>query len=97
MDDSPAVQGPDLPRAVLDAGGEVWATLSAAVGRLIDEIASGAVLEIISLEPGTRAAIEGWCGASGHTLLPTDADDAATRFWIRKGGGVTRQGGIELE
>lgn len=89
MDDSPAVRGPDppwqTPRAVLDAGGEFWATLSAAVGRLIDEMATGAVLEINSLEPSTRSAIEGWCGASGHTLLPMATDDDATRFWIRKG------------
>lgn len=73
------------PRAVLDAGGELWAALSAAVERLLDEIASGAMLEIISLEPNIRADVPAWCASAGHEIVRMLEEGNATRFWIRKG------------
>lgn len=75
----------DTPRAVLDAGGEIWAALSGGVGRLLDEIAGGAVLEIISREPSTRADIPAWCISAGHEMVRLLEEGNTTRFWIRKG------------
>ncbi len=73
------------PRAVLDAGGEEWAALGAAVARLIDELAIGAVLEVISREPGTRDHLPAWCDGAGHEVAWSLEDGQATRFWITKG------------
>jgi TusA-related sulfurtransferase len=73
------------PRAVLDGGGEEWPALATAVARLIDELAAGAVLEVISREPGIRDHLLAWCDGAGHELTWSLEDGQATRFWITKG------------
>lgn len=74
------------PRAVLDGGSEGWAALATAITRLIDELATGAVLEVISSEPGTREHLPAWCGGAGHEVTWSLEDGQATRFWIMKRG-----------
>lgn len=76
------------PRAVLEAGGEAWAFLSESIARLMDELATGAVLEIVALEPGIQADLLAWCRSAGHETLRSWTDGDATRCWIRKGPGV---------
>jgi len=90
---------PWTPRAILDAGGEAWTTLSAVIGRLVDEIATDAVLEIVSLEPSLRADLTEWCGASGHEVLGIRENGGATQIWIRKLADTPQgpRGGIEVE
>ena len=83
--DEPRVRQP-RPRAILDGGGEPWTTLAATVGRLIAELAPGAVLEVISREPSTRDALPAWCIDAGHEVFWLLEGAQLTRFWITKGG-----------
>lgn len=72
------------PRAVLDAGGEASVPLSLAIRRRVRELASGQILEVISLEPEARADIVAWCRATGNVLLHMTQEGHETRFWIEK-------------
>lgn len=78
--------GLDSPRAVLDAGGETWITLRDLIWRRITDLATGEVLQIISLEPSTRADVAEWCRHAGQDLLHMATEGDETRFWIRKNG-----------
>ncbi len=73
------------PRAFLDAGGEDWTTLVEAARHLLAEMATGAVLEIRSLQPSTRLDIPDWCASAGHELCWVPENGIATRYWVRKG------------
>jgi TusA-related sulfurtransferase len=74
----------DVPRAILDAGGETGALLSHAIDRRMSEMAPGQVLQIISLDPRSRADVASWCRSSGNLLVHLQQDGNETWFWIRK-------------
>lgn len=92
MDGEPAsdtvAPAPLTPRAVLDAGGEMWAALSDGINRLFGDMAAGAILEVIAAEPGTEADLLAWCGATGHEVFRRWDEDTSTRFWIKKADGA---------
>lgn len=72
------------PQAVLEAGGEGSSVLIAAIGRRIEELGSGQVLEVVSLASNAQLDAAAWCHVTGHELLGMLADGDQTRFWIRK-------------
>ena len=72
------------PQAILDAGGDASAILSAALYRCTDEMQAGQVLHVISQNPSTRIHVRDWCCVTGHELLRTQEDGNETLFWIRK-------------
>jgi len=89
MIDRTPVPGPagsklPAPQAVLDAGGEGSSVLIAAIGRRIEELGSGQVLEVISRAANAQLDAAAWCHVTGHELLGMLADGDETRVWIRK-------------
>lgn len=70
--------------AILDAGGELAASLSGSMHRCLGDLAVGQVLEVVSREPGSRLQIPTWCRLTGHELLVTHHTGSDTLFWIRK-------------
>jgi TusA-related sulfurtransferase len=69
---------------MLDAGGEAWPAVSEIITDRLEELGSGDVIEISSLEPQHRKDILGWCDASGYDLFQMLADGDRTWFWIKK-------------
>ncbi len=88
-DGSEARHGPASlsPQGIVEAGGEPWNVLVTVIGRFIDDLASGQILQVVSMEPHTGVDIATWCHAAGHKLVQmrADDDDERTRFWIKKG------------
>lgn len=78
------VNGQQLPRAIVDGGGSTWSTLSRIANRRIADLATGEVLEIISLEPSMRDDVAEWCRLDGHLLVQASTQGDGTRFWIQK-------------
>jgi TusA-related sulfurtransferase len=73
-----------VPHGVLEAGGEPSTALLAAIGRHIQEMHPGQVLEVISGLAGARLDAIAWCHATGHELLALVGSEGEVRFWIRK-------------
>lgn len=74
-----------IPDAVLDGGGEACAALNARLERLLDELAAGAVLEVITHDPGAYDSLHAWCADAGHAVFRSSMDAQRARFWIEKG------------
>jgi tRNA 2-thiouridine synthesizing protein A len=68
--------GGGRPVTVDDSAVEPWDAGHMGCGELVVELRfrvgrlrAGQVLELIALDPGTRAEVPAWCRMTGHTLL----------------------------
>ncbi len=76
----------DLPWAevILEGGSESSAALINVMTRLIDELAAGQVLEVISQVAGVSLDLGEWCHRAGHDVLRELVDGDQIRLWIRR-------------
>jgi TusA-related sulfurtransferase len=72
------------PHAVLDAGGDSSAALSAALYRAMHTLADGQILHVISSTSDSLSDVMEWCSLQGHELLAVQPDRDETLYWIRK-------------
>ncbi|MCW3817753.1 AAA family ATPase [Micromonospora sp. DR5-3] len=72
------------PVMVVDAGSEPWERVEPLLARRVEELPTGAVLELLSTEPAVRAAVHLWCAERGHALGAVVSDAAASVFCIQK-------------
>lgn len=70
---------------MLDAGDEPWGSLLPFIARILDELVSGEVLEVISSAGTIRVDLLAWCTEHGHELMDTLVDGDKTSFRIRRG------------
>ncbi|MER6103789.1 hypothetical protein ABT115_16040 [Streptomyces sp. NPDC001832] len=86
----PSADHPPHPVTVVDAGGEPWERVESLLARRIEELPTGAVLELLSTESAVHAAVRLWCAERGHALDAVASDAVASVFCIRKGHLSTR-------
>ncbi len=67
---------------VIDGGPLGCGELLVLLHRQMRALPPGAVLEVITGDPGAREDLPAWCRLVGHTLLAA----RAPHFFIRKGG-----------
>lgn len=72
------------PHSFVDAGDVHWRELEGILRRVLGELATGQVLELVSGDAATLAAVPGWCGAEGHTLIHQEPGDGVISFWLGK-------------
>jgi tRNA 2-thiouridine synthesizing protein A len=73
----------------LDVGHEGCGTLLVVLRKQMQELAPGAVLEVIGYDPGAREDLPAWCRMTRNTLLLTTGDlrlSEPVHYFIRKGG-----------
>lgn len=69
---------------VIDGGPLGCGELLVLLHRQMRALPPGAVLEVITADPGAREDLPAWCRLVGHTLLAAQAP----HFFIRKGGAL---------
>jgi tRNA 2-thiouridine synthesizing protein A len=52
--------------------------------RALKELPSGAVVEVLATDPGSREDFIAWCTSTGNDLLDASREDAVFRYVIRK-------------
>ncbi|MGW0994231.1 sulfurtransferase TusA family protein [Streptomyces sp. NPDC002520] len=75
------------PAVVVEAGGEPWSRVGPLLDRRTSEIAAGGAIEILTADPGVRAALPGWCARRGATLETTSQRDGTVGYLVRLVGG----------
>ena len=50
----------------------------------IKPLAPGAVVEVLTTDPGSQKDFVAWCRSTGNELVEADTDGAAYRFVIRR-------------
>jgi tRNA 2-thiouridine synthesizing protein A len=50
----------------------------------IKPLAPGAVVEVISTDPGSQKDFVAWCRSTGNELVESDSDGAVYRYVIRR-------------
>ncbi|MEJ2686852.1 MAG: sulfurtransferase TusA family protein [Gammaproteobacteria bacterium] len=51
---------------------------------VMQELAAGAVVEIIATHPDSETDIPSWCRRSGNTLVHSEVSDSTYRYYVRK-------------
>ena len=52
--------------------------------KAMQKLAPGQVLQLIATDPGTRADVQAFCGATGHELLDSHEAGGEFTYHIRK-------------
>ncbi|HKY90972.1 MAG TPA: sulfurtransferase TusA family protein [Nevskiaceae bacterium] len=73
------------PAEALDARGRRCSMLSMAVAQKMAAMASGAVLEVTTDDPGAPTEMAAWCRRTGNELLSHEAVGDDQRLRIRRG------------
>lgn len=74
------------PNESLDARGRRCSMLSMMVAEKIGPLAPGAVLDVLTDDPGAPTEMPAWCRRSGHELLGLEPVGEEFRVRIRRGG-----------
>jgi tRNA 2-thiouridine synthesizing protein A len=70
----------------LDARGRRCSMLSMMVAEKIGPLSPGAVLEVLTDDPGAPTEMPAWCRRAGHDLLGLEPTGEEFRLRIRRGG-----------
>ncbi len=79
---------PPIPDLTLDVGHEGCGTLLVALRQHMQELAPGAVLEVVAYDPGAREDVPSWCRMTRNDLITTSGDlgqGEPIHYFIRKG------------
>jgi tRNA 2-thiouridine synthesizing protein A len=76
----------DLSKAdqTVDTSGECCPVPLAKASRAMKTLPSGAVLELISTDIGSRMDIPAWCKRTGHELLRREEEGRTFHYFVRK-------------
>ncbi len=77
-----------IPALTLDVGHEGCGTLLVVLRQQMQELAPGALLEVIGYDPGARVDIPAWCRMTRNDLIATASEPGLggpTHYFIRKG------------
>ena len=74
------------PRAdrYLDALGAGCATLTPAIAAALRELRPGEVLAVLADDPSAPDGVAAWSRMTGHRIVATAAEGAATRYYLRR-------------
>ena len=89
MDENAAADTPPHAERTLDVGHEGCGTLLVLLRKQMNELAPGAVLEVVGYYPGAREDLPSWCRMTRNELLATTGDlqrGEPIHYFIRKGG-----------
>lgn len=70
----------------LDARGRRCSLLSMMVAEKIGPLSPGAVLDVLTDDPGAPTEMPAWCTRAGHELLSLEPAGEEFRVRIRRGG-----------
>lgn len=87
IDDS--VSQSNGPVVVVDALGLLCPLPIVHTARRLKEVSPGAIVEILSDDPGIFRDLPAWCDAMGHELLSLVEQERVWRGRVRKGTGGT--------
>jgi TusA-related sulfurtransferase len=69
---------------VLDAKGLACPMPIVRTKKVIDELASGEILEIHATDRGSKNDLVAWVNATGHELIQNTEENSVFKFWIKK-------------
>ena len=69
---------------MLDTSGTLCPFPIVETARVVKELAAGAVVCVISTDPGIQSDMPMWCKATRNEHLGTFREGAAFRSWVRK-------------
>lgn len=78
LSDTPSVD------ASVDLGEAGCGDMTPLIRQELRQMASGAVLEVISQEPAAHEGIPAWCRLTGNELVSATREEGQSRFYIRK-------------
>lgn len=78
------------PTVLVEAGGEPWSRVEPLLDRRTEEIDGPVVIEVVTADPGVRAALRAWCHRRRAVMEVTATHRGATAFRIRVGAPGTR-------
>jgi len=70
----------------LDARGRRCSMLSTVVAQKIGRLSLGAVLKVLTDDPGAPSEMPAWCRSTGHVLLGYEPTGTGFRLRIRRAG-----------
>lgn len=70
---------------VLDAKGLACPMPIVKTRKVMKEMDSGEVLEILATDKGAKADLAAWAKSGGHELLDSQENGDVFSFWIKKG------------
>ena len=70
---------------VLDAKGLACPMPIVKTRKVMKEMDSGQVLEILATDKGAKADLAAWAKSGGHELMDSQENDDVFSFWIKKG------------
>ncbi|WP_142826847.1 sulfurtransferase TusA family protein [Planococcus soli] len=70
---------------VLDAKGLACPMPIVKTRKVMKEMDSGEVLEILATDKGAKADLTAWAKSGGHELLDSQENGDVFSFWIKKG------------
>ncbi len=70
--------------ATVDARGLSCPMPIVRTAQAVKPLASGAVVEVLATDPGSRRDFVAWCRQTGHELVEQSADGPVLRFVIRR-------------
>ena len=79
----PARMEPDL---TVDATGAACPVPIIEIARAMKQAPPGALVLLLSSDPGVEPDVRAWCRATGHALERFEAEGAVFRAWVRKAG-----------
>ncbi len=88
MSESLMSSPPPIPDAILDVGREGCGTLLVMLRQRMQELAPGAVLEVVGYDPGAREDLPAWCRMTRNELLAMTGDlrrGEPIHYFIRRG------------
>ncbi len=69
--------------ATLDAKGLMCPMPIVQLAKKVKELKSGQVLELIADDVGAKEDVPAWCSRTGNTLVGTEEEGKALKFYIR--------------
>jgi tRNA 2-thiouridine synthesizing protein A len=78
-----ASSAPTIDHTV-DARGQSCPGPIVSLARALKEVGSGAVLEVLATDPGSKTDIPAWAKISGNELLEQGEDAGVYRYVVRK-------------
>jgi tRNA 2-thiouridine synthesizing protein A len=70
--------------ATVDARGLSCPMPIVRTAQAVKPLATGAVVEVLATDPGSRRDFVAWCRQTGHELVEQSADGPVLRFVIRR-------------
>ncbi|MFG1834523.1 sulfurtransferase TusA family protein [Micromonospora chersina] len=74
---------------VVDAGGEPWSRVAAVLTERARQLPAGGLIDLVTDDPGVRAAVTDWCARRGYPVWEVTTLDGGPGFRIDTGGART--------